>query len=415
MKTRVKLLYFSSNEWGNLGRRKTRLAYEFARLDNVAAVLYVNPPVASSVLDVARGRFIPSHLGDSRREHARAVFGRSRQMAERLWVYTGSTKTIPLTRSERLRHLRPLNGLNHHLYIAGLRRQLNRLPGNALFVWLSHPLQVSVLKAFSERSLACYDWTDDWLQFSILPVADRNELERASKRALREVDLVFAVSESLYGRAAAVNPNAHRAPNATDFELMSQSFFMSLPTPAEIQAITRPRLGYIGQIADNMDFSLIRQLAETHPEWSLVFVGPVWTTHNEETNRLANLSNVHFLGKKPHSQLPAFLQGFDVCLLPHLCNSLTLSMDPTKIYDYLASGKPIVSTRVAGTERFSDVLYLGDSPEDFVSGIQVALSKNAENAKKRIGYARQNSWRQRAYEMWTILSSKVTGGKCKAC
>ena len=403
MRTRVKLLYFSSNEWGNLGRRKTRLAYEFARQDDVSRCSYVNPPVASSVLDVARGRFIPSHLGDSRREHARAVFGRSRQMAERLWVYTGSTKTIPLTRSERLRRLVPLNRLNHHLYIAGLRRQLSRLPGNALFVWLSHPLQVSVLKAFSERSLACYDWTDDWLQFSILPVADRNELERANKRALREVDLVFAVSESLYGRATAVNPNAHRAPNATDFELISQSAQASTQTNPELQAIPRPRLGYIGQIADNMDFNLIRQLAETHPEWSLVFVGPVWTTRNEEANSLANLTNVHFLGWRSHAQLPGFLRGFDVCLLPHLRTALTASMDPTKLYDYLASGKPIVSTTVAGTERFLDVLYLGDTLRGFLEGVEAGLRENGAKAKRRLDHARQNSWPQRADAMWTTV------------
>lgn len=403
MKRRARLLYFSSNEWGNLGRRKVRLAYEFARQDDVAAVLYVNPPVPTSVLDVARGRFLSSHLGDDRRAHTAALLGRSRQAAERLWVYTGSTKTIPLTRSERLRRSPLLNKLNHRLYIAGLRRQLRRLPGDQLVIWLSHPLQVSVLGAFPGRCLACYDWTDDWLQFSILPVADREELEQASQRILCETDVVFAVSASLCQRASQVNPHTYRASNATDFELMSRSTEDNPALIPALQTIPGPRLGYIGQIGENIDYALTRAVAEAHPDWSLVFVGPVWANKQAQVDSLSSLTNVYFLGGQPHSELPEFLRGFDVCLLPHLCNALTISMDPTKLYDYLASGKPIVSTGIAGTERFTDVLYVGDTPADFIAAIETALSENGIKAEKRLGYARQNSWPQRALEMWMTI------------
>lgn len=405
MNGRIKLLYFSSNEWGNLGRRKVRLAYEFSRQEEAAAVLYANPAVRSSVLDVARRRFEPSHLGDDPRAHADALLGRSRQAEEGLWIYTGSKKTLPLTRSERLRRSPILTGVNRWLYVAGLRRQIRRLPGDQLVVWLSHPLQVELLGAFPERRLACYDWTDDWVQFSLLPVADRSELERASGRVLRSADIVFAVSESLYQRAVAVNAHTYRAPNATDFELLSPPGGMDLPVHPELRSIPRPRLGYVGQIGENIDFALVRAIAEARRDWSFVFVGPIWATRKDEVAGTGRLGNVHFLGGKPHSELPEFFRGFDVCLMPHVHSPLTASMDPTKLYDYLASGRPIVSTSVAGTERFLDVVYIGDGPQEFVVGIEDALRENGGRMLRRLDYAQQNSWPRRATEMWNEMKS----------
>jgi hypothetical protein len=101
------------------------------------------------------------------------------------------------------------------------------------------------------------------------------------------------------------------------------------------------------------------------------------------------------------------LRGFDACLIPHLLNPLTRSMDPTKLYDYLGSGKPIVSTKVAGTERFPDVLYLGDEVETFITGIEAALAENGALFDKRIEYARKNSWPERAREMWQTLQQQL--------
>ena len=276
-------------------------------------------------------------------------------------------------------------------------------------VWLNHPLQVWAIDDFPERSLACYDWTDDWLQFSILPVADRRELEQAHEHILVQADVVFAVSESLYRRASEVNPNTWRAPNATDFELMSRSTEADLPANLELQPIPGPRLGYIGQIGESIDFALVRAVAEARPAWSMVFVGPVWPNRQAQVGSLSDLTNVYFLGGRPHSELSAFLRGFDVCLLPHLCNALTVSMDPTKLYDYLASGKPIVSTSVAGTERFTDVLYVGDTPADFIASVETALGENGAQAKRRLDYARQNSWPRRAREMWATLRHHQQG------
>ena len=401
-----KFLSFSAYEWGNLGRRKVRLAYEFARRPKVASLLYVEPPVHSSLLDLARGRFFPSHLGQSRRAHLRALLGRPRRVEGKVWVYSGSRKSLPLTRLRGLRQMAGLESINRNLYTQRIRRLLNSLPGDELVLWLTHPLQAWALDAFPQRVLACYDWTDDWAAFEALPVDDPQVLVALNERILREADLVFAVSEELTRRATILNAHTRRAPNATDPQFL-ESASAEGPVARKLEGLPRPVIGYIGQIADNVDFDLIRILSEARPDWSFVFVGPVWHTKQAHVDNLSAHRNVRFLGRRPHAELPAFLRGFDVCILPHRVSPLTHSMDPTKLYDYLASGKPIVSTPVAGVDRFPDVVYVGASPGEFNACLDEALHEGGHLKARRLSYARENTWPRRAAEIWDLLKAEV--------
>lgn len=396
----TKVLYLSSTEWGNLGRRKVRLAHELARREDVAAVLFANPPVPTSLLDLIRGRFASSHLRDLRRAHASAFAGRARREQAKLWVFDGSIKMLPLTRNERVRRSSALHRMNEHLYLSLLRRACRRLPGDELVLWLNHPSQAFALEAFPTRRFCCFDWTDDWSRYSLLPF-DRTAIENQTERMVRDADLVFAVSQSLLERARAVNQNAHLAPNATDFGLFSHATGKAAETPLE--HVPRPRLGYLGQIAETLDFGLVRSLAEERPAWSFVFIGPVWENCAAAVAGLRQRSNVHFVGPQPHDSLPSLLSALDVCLLPHLQTPLTRSMDPTKLYDYLASGKPIVSTPVAGTERFADDLYLAGTASEFEQSIEVALQEHGSEAAARRAQAARNDWPRRTADMWAQI------------
>jgi len=401
----LKFLYFSY-EWDDRWRRKQRLAYELVQQPEVASLLYINPPVQTSVLDWVRGRFEPSHLGVDRRAHWDALWGRTRHVDEKVWVLTGSEKVLPLTRSTALRHLGVLQRLNRSLYVGSIRRALHQMPGDQLVLWLCYPLQVFALDAFPERALACYDWTDDWVQFDLLPVDDAQRLIDWNDHILRKVDAVFAVSEELYRRACAVNPNAHLAPNATDVSVLGQED-ATAALPPDLAALPRPVAGYIGQIGDKIDYTLVQTLAEAQPAWSFAFVGNVWDNHRQQVDALSSLPNVFFLGQRAYQELPGYLAGFDVCIMPHLCNALTRSMDPIKLYDYLASGKPIVSTPVAGVERFSDVVYVGATLEEFITGLDEAMQEGGRLHSKRQAYARENTWPRRAAEIWEVLKAQL--------
>lgn len=400
-----KILFFATHEWSNLWRRRQQLAHELSLRPEVDSVMYVNMPVISSVLDVLRGRFESGVLGDDRRAHFSAILGKPTKVAERVWSYTGSQKTLPLTRNKTIRRIKALNAFNAWAYANRLRASLNRLPGEQLIVYLSHPLHAFALDAFKSRILSCYDWTDDWPQFELIPLADRDEYRHISQQVPRQVDVLFAVSQNLYKRAKKLNPNAYWMPNATNLHNMNGS--VPKPDP-ELNEISGPRLGYVGHIGDRIDFDLLRKIAEARRDWSIVMVGPVWSNRKEEVEELGRLSNVHFVGARPYDSLRGIFDQFDACLIPHTVDELTASMDPIKLYDYLATGKPIVTTQVSGVERFGDAIYIADSHDGFISQINAALNEtNNSLVDRRRAYGRDNSWSARADQLWQAMQGRL--------
>jgi glycosyltransferase involved in cell wall biosynthesis len=405
MVTSLKILCLADEPWDDIAKRNQCLLRDMSQDAAIASLLYVNPPVFSSVNDVVRGRFMPSHLGQDRNLHWRALCGRAaHQVSAKVWTYTGSQKALPHTRFAAVRRWGGLKHTNMFVYCSFIRRYLNRLPGQELVVWLSHPLHAFAIEAFSERTLLVYDWMDDWEQFDILPVKDPTILSDLTDRVIKEADVVFAVSETLWQRAKAMNHNAFLMPNATDFPLADEVAGMS-PPESELAALPAPRIGYAGQLGDKFDFSLVHSIAQARPDWSVVLIGPVWHTHREKAHALTALDNVHFLGRRPRSEMPHLLRGLDVCIIPHLLSALTMSMDPIKIYDYMSTGKPIVSTGVAGVERFGDVIYVGNGLEEFLTNVETALQEGDGIAHRRLAYAQQNTWSKRAEQVWEAIKA----------
>ncbi len=168
----------------------------------------------------------------------------------------------------------------------------------------------------------------------------------------------------------------------------------------------RPCLGYIGNINERLDYNALGYLAEQRPDCSLVFVGDTypWTMAAPPLQRLAALSNVHFLGQFPYADLPALVKGMDVCLLPYVADERAYFRSPLKLYEYLAAGKPIVATRHPAAEEFSELIYLAESPDDFILAVTRALSENnLTRQQARLAEAQVHSWDNRVDEMEQIL------------
>jgi glycosyltransferase involved in cell wall biosynthesis len=404
----LKVLCFAAELWSDIAKRNQCLMRELSKDEAVASLLYVNPPVFSSINDVVKGRFMPSHLAQGRNLHWKALCGRlTNQVTEKIWTYTGSQKALPRTRFATVRRWEFLKRINLSLYGAFIRRYLNRLPGQQLVVWLSHPFHAFAITAFPERALLVYDWMDDWEQFEILPVKNPKTLADLNQRILERADIVLTVSEKLWQRAKAVSRNTFLVPNATDYELFRRAADGKPVIPSTMASIPSPRIGYFGSIGDRIDFSLLRQIAEAHPDWSIVMVGSVWPNKRDQAEALGSLPNVYFLGAQPYQTLPAFLRGFDVCIIPHTRDALTASMDPIKLYDYLASGKPIVCTPVAGVERFAEVLYIAETPTRFAGYLETAFQENGSLTAKRLQYARENTWQRRSMQVLQIIEARL--------
>jgi glycosyltransferase involved in cell wall biosynthesis len=158
-----------------------------------------------------------------------------------------------------------------------------------------------------------------------------------------------------------------------------------------------------------LDFELIADIATQYPRCSFIFVGSKGEGEKAaDISLLERIPNVHFLGGKPYSSLPAFLKGFDVCLLPNRLNEYTKNMFPMKFFEYLAAGKPVVSTRLDAISEFGEYCYLSSDHKEFIANIEKALNENNSNLRApRIALAQQYTWENRIKEMKSILGQKL--------
>ena len=259
-------------------------------------------------------------------------------------------------------------------------------------------------------SLFCYDMTDDWSKFPGQSEWKVKAILEAEEKALRHADVVFAVSEVLLEKAKKYSRKAYYLPNATSFE--NFNLVMSdIQVDDEILRISPPRLGYVGKITGwRLDFDLIKWVAEKKPEWSIVLIGPVHPNDitQHEVSKLKPLKNIHFLGPKEYWNLARYIKGFDVCILPHKDDALTQSMDPIKLYDYMATGKPVVAANVREAAKFSSVIQVAASREEFLSDVEKVLGQEVDDLQEqRLSVAKQNSWRDRVQLMANILQSSL--------
>jgi glycosyltransferase involved in cell wall biosynthesis len=164
--------------------------------------------------------------------------------------------------------------------------------------------------------------------------------------------------------------------------------------PKELRTLRHPVIGYAGyRVRDRLDLNLIDELAASRPNWSFVFIGP----HvGEEPLReiTARRPNVVALGPVDYSRLPSYVAAFDVCILPNRINAHTAGNDPIKLYDYLAAGKPIVSTQTSGADKLGDMVTIADSGPPFLEALERAMETDSIALRdERVRTAAAHSWK----------------------
>ncbi|GAF26379.1 predicted glycosyltransferases [Moorella thermoacetica Y72] len=205
-------------------------------------------------------------------------------------------------------------------------------------------------------------------------------------------DLVLATSQKLLEKQKCYSSNCLLVPNACEFEHFSVSFKTQ---PHEIAHLSRPIIGYYGAISDWFDTELVAAMARLKPDWSFVLIG---NTFGANLTPFTGLKNVHLLGEKPYSELPAYLHAFDACIIPFKRTPLTEATNPVKFYEYLSAGKPVVSVHLPEVALYEaeKLVYLASTPDEFVEKIIRALQENsAEIVAARQRFARQNTWEKR--------------------
>ena len=253
--------------------------------------------------------------------------------------------------------------------------------------WFYSPITApAMLGAFNEIGVV-YDCMDELSQFRFA----HPDLPRRERLLLANADVVFTGGYKLYESKRRYHDNVHFFGCGVDVAHFSKARAEGTVVPADVASLPAPVLGYFGVIDERVDYDLIARLAERNPDASIVMVGPVVKVDPTSLPRAANL---HWLGQRDYSELPGYVKAFTTCLMPFALNEATEYINPTKTLEYMAAGKPIVSTAVADVVRnFTPVVRVARTADEFVTlARQVAAEPNAELISKGLAQASAASW-----------------------
>jgi UDP-galactopyranose mutase len=292
--------------------------------------------------------------------------------------------------------------------LGGLVSELLAAEGIGEYVaWLYTPMAYPLLAGLSSRAVI-YDCMDELSAFLNAPP----ELAAHEAALMAEADMVFTGGPSLYRARLGRHPHLYLFPSSVDADHFAQARATAAalpPEPADQAGLRRPRLGFYGVIDERMDLLLLAAMADAHPEWEIVLVGPVVKIDPAQLPRRPNL---HYLGARTYAELPAYLSGWDVCLLPFARNASTRYISPTKTLEYMAAERLIVSTPIVDVaEPYGHIVYLGDASQGFIVACERALAASPDERARRIAKMRtvlaRTSWSTTVRAMEFLIDRAV--------
>jgi glycosyltransferase involved in cell wall biosynthesis len=237
----------------------------------------------------------------------------------------------------------------------------------SLVAWYYTPMMLPFSRHL-DVDVTVFDAMDELSKFKFAP----EHLLELEQELIDKADIVFTGGSSLYEAKKDRHPSVHCFPSSVDRTHFAKARARQFD-PADQEDLPRPRLGFYGVIDERFDTELLDKVAQMRPNWSFVMVGPVVKISEDD---LPKRPNIHYLGGKTYAQLPSYLSGWDVALMPFAMNESTMFISPTKTPEYLAGGKPVVSTPVRDVVRtYGDLegVKIASTPEEFVAACEEAL------------------------------------------
>ncbi len=283
-------------------------------------------------------------------------------------------------------------------------------------VWSYNPLYIDYFDAFPDAKFV-FHAVDDW---SLHPNYKKykKELSKNYDVIAKRSDVIFTVSKRLLEKFHG-HSRAFFSPNGVDVkafasacknnahEELEKLFHIN---PFDIAGKKRTVVGYVGNVQERFDIALVKQAVLRYPEFAFIIAGEIWKTVADEVNReLGGYENVFFPGRVPYVSAVALINAFDVAIIPHKNSAFCESMDPMKLYDYLACGKPVVATRSDSLTRFANLVYLSDGHDEFLANIRVAFETDSEDKRlMRREQMREHTWEKRMEPIMRHIESIVT-------
>jgi hypothetical protein len=274
---------------------------------------------------------------------------------------------------------------------------------NDFVFWYYSPMPLQ----FSEKhhpKVTIYDCMDELSAFKNAP----KELRVLEKKLMNKADVVFTGGQSLYEAKKNQHANIHPFPSSID-----KAHFKSARTnklqPGDQQMIEGVKLGFYGVLDERFDIDLIKGIADARPDWQIILIGPVVKI---DPATLPKNTNIHYLGQKTYQELPGYLSGWDVALIPFAINESTQFISPTKTPEYLSAGIPVVSTPINDVVKpygQSKLVSIAATASEFIEAIETELNKSdkARWIKKADSFLADKSWDKTAADMLLLIKKQL--------
>lgn len=379
------IICLAPDPWEGLWRNRHQIMTRLARHNTV---LYVEPRLyyPETLRRLRQGRL---KLADFRKPLAHPY-------ADGLWIYhdpyyapvSGRRTGGPLTAALRRR---------------ALLRTVDQLgAARPPILWLVRPYFADVIGQYGEKLLV-YHITDEYSAYT--SVTDRAATLAAEEALMRRADLVLVTAPALLERKRPFNPHTYLVPNGVDYA----GFQKGIAEAESQRPAGAPRIGYSGALNEKINFDLLAQVARARPDWQLVLIGMLdLPTQPAKAAGLRGLPNVEWVGRLPVAQVPAAIASLDVCLLPYERNEWTANIDSLKLYEYLACGRPVISTDVPTAHGYGDLVRIADTPAEFVEQIAAALCETDPTlSARRKEIAAANTWEHRVARIEELLAAAL--------
>jgi glycosyltransferase involved in cell wall biosynthesis len=276
-------------------------------------------------------------------------------------------------------------------------------------VWVYHPGYGASVARLPQR-LVVYDCVDEYSAFPEFRSASK-WIRRRERELCQIAGVVACTAPALYEAKRELAPGrTHLVHNVGDFEHFQAAMRTDTRVPDDLSTARRPIVGFIGAVSDyKLNIDWLMHVARAKPSWTVAVIGPAGVADpGTDLAQLKALPNVMLMGHRSYHELPRYLKGFDVAVIPYRINDYTRAVFPIKFFEFLASGKPVVISALPAVERYWEAALVARTAEEFVEKCEVAITADSETAReRRLELARENSWPERVRKLLGFVEAAL--------